>query len=83
MMYARTCPCQAAYSNASGFLGRVTSTTVVEMSSGRHRFGPSCSTDVMCRDDSSFIVSNRMLAEPSVANHSCIVFKPITSVKWD
>ncbi|GFS93427.1 hypothetical protein TNCV_2628111 [Trichonephila clavipes] len=35
---------------------------------GRHRFGPSC-TDVKRRDESSFILLNRMWAEPSVANH--------------
>ncbi|GFY28334.1 hypothetical protein TNCV_4396661 [Trichonephila clavipes] len=37
---------------------------------GRHRFGPSCwSTDVKSQDESSFILSNRMWVEPSVANH--------------
>ncbi|GFS47802.1 uncharacterized protein TNCV_3598121 [Trichonephila clavipes] len=35
MKQARTWPCQAAYSNASGFSGSVTGITVVEISSGK------------------------------------------------
>ncbi|GFS68975.1 hypothetical protein TNCV_4569961 [Trichonephila clavipes] len=38
---------------------------------GKHRFGPSC-TDVKRRDESSFILLNRMWAEPSVAYHECL-----------
>ncbi|GFU54925.1 uncharacterized protein TNCV_1464331 [Trichonephila clavipes] len=35
IMQARTCPCRAAYSNASGFSGSVTGITVDEMCSGK------------------------------------------------
>ncbi|GFW69009.1 hypothetical protein TNCV_2919071 [Trichonephila clavipes] len=38
-MPARTWPCQAAYSNASGFSGSVTDTTVVEICSGKASIG--------------------------------------------
>ncbi|GFT74802.1 hypothetical protein TNCV_2516941 [Trichonephila clavipes] len=71
MMQARTWPCRAAYSNASGFSGSVTGITVVKMcSGGSHRFGPSCWTDVKRRDESSFILSNRMCVE--LSDHECL-----------
>ncbi|GFU72898.1 hypothetical protein TNCV_4910271 [Trichonephila clavipes] len=39
MIPARTWPCRAAYSNASGLWGRVTGTTVVERCSGKASIG--------------------------------------------
>ncbi|GFX71126.1 hypothetical protein TNCV_3648911 [Trichonephila clavipes] len=73
-MQARTWPCQAAYFNASGFSGSVTGTTVVEMCLGKASISSIVlaareATDVKRRDDSFFILSNRMWVEPLVANH--------------
>ncbi|GFU35565.1 hypothetical protein TNCV_4875731 [Trichonephila clavipes] len=45
-MPARTLPCRAAYSNALGFSGSVTGTTVVEMCSGKASIGNM--TNVKC-----------------------------------
>ncbi|GFU25397.1 hypothetical protein TNCV_1488601 [Trichonephila clavipes] len=68
-MQERTRLCRAAYSNASGFSGSVTDTTVVEMCSGKASIWSIVATDVKRRDDSFFIFSKRMWVEPSVANH--------------
>ncbi|PRD20774.1 UNVERIFIED_CONTAM: hypothetical protein NCL1_53663 [Trichonephila clavipes] len=51
-MSARTLPFRAAYSNATGFSGSVTGTTVVEMCSGKASIGSM--TDEKCRSTSRF-----------------------------
>ncbi|GFX64147.1 hypothetical protein TNCV_2090451 [Trichonephila clavipes] len=57
MIPARTWPCRAAYSNASGLSGSVTGTTVVERCSGKASIG----SMTKCRKHLSlFYVSNRM-----------------------
>ncbi|GFX32282.1 hypothetical protein TNCV_1324831 [Trichonephila clavipes] len=53
------------------FLGQPRAPRSLKCARERHRFGPSC-TDVKRRDESSFILLKRMLAEPSVANHECL-----------
>ncbi|GFX42416.1 uncharacterized protein TNCV_1519801 [Trichonephila clavipes] len=60
--------------NASGFSGSVTGISLVEMCSGNALIWSIVlagreATDVKRRDESSFVLSNRMWVEPSVANH--------------
>ncbi|GFT38778.1 uncharacterized protein TNCV_1499501 [Trichonephila clavipes] len=74
-MPARTWPCRAAYSNASGFSGSVTGTTVVEMCSGKASIGSM--TDGKCQSTSRFytfqIGCRWSYLEPTL----------LTSEKWD
>ncbi|GFX33228.1 hypothetical protein TNCV_2353971 [Trichonephila clavipes] len=58
-MPARTWPCRAAYSNASGLSGSVTGTTVVEMCSGKASIG-SMTNEKGSKHLSLSYVSNRM-----------------------
>ncbi|GFT31082.1 hypothetical protein TNCV_1276431 [Trichonephila clavipes] len=59
MIPARTRPCRAAYSNASGLSGSVTGTTVVERCSGKASIG-SMTNEKYLKHLSLLYVSNRM-----------------------
>ncbi|GFV49914.1 hypothetical protein TNCV_1391961 [Trichonephila clavipes] len=59
MIPARTWPCRAAYSNASGLSGSVTGTTVVERCSGKASIG-SMTNEKCLKHFSLLYVSNRM-----------------------
>ncbi|GFY29424.1 uncharacterized protein TNCV_2625951 [Trichonephila clavipes] len=73
MIPYRTCPCRAAYSNASGLSGSVTGTTVVERCSGKASIG--FMTNEKCLKHPRFYTFQTGCDSTRIAKGSCGVFK--------
>ncbi|GFX21688.1 hypothetical protein TNCV_1200681 [Trichonephila clavipes] len=82
MIPARTWPCRAAYSNASGLSGSVTGTTVVEMFSGKASIG-SVTNEKCLKHLSLLYISNRIAIQQGLQKEAVVSLNSsVTVPSW-